>query len=307
MKNLVIIIGILWTGLVFGQKTVDISKLEKKGDLLYSSEGKKKKYSGVATKFHSNGQQELRFKVKKGMRHGPYLMWYKNGQKATERYYKKNLKTADIGWHENGQKRSEGQYKKGMLHGTLLTWHRNGQKRSEGHYNNGKMHGLFLEWYDNGQKKSEANYIDGRRDGPKKEWHANGEVKIEKKKTQVRPYKEVKVEKEDEKDEPGQIFTIVEVMPKFGRGESDLIKYLQESIRYPKAAKDQGISGIVYVTFVVDKDGQVQNVRILRGIGGGCDKEALRVVKAMPKWTPGQQRGKLISVQYNLPIRFVNK
>ena len=80
--------------------------------------------------------------------------------------------------------------------------------------------------------------------------------------------------------------------------------YLSENIDYPAMAADAGIQGVVYVSFVVDKDGQVKDVKVLRGIGGGCDKEAIRVVKSMPKWAPGRQRGKSVKVQYNLPVRF---
>lgn len=69
-------------------------------------------------------------------------------------------------------------------------------------------------------------------------------------------------------------------------------------------AKDAGVQGAVYVTFVVEPDGNITNVKVLRGIGAGCDDEAIRVVKAMPKWKPGKQRGKSVRVQFNLPIRF---
>jgi protein TonB len=112
------------------------------------------------------------------------------------------------------------------------------------------------------------------------------------------------VEEEEEIIED-QIFTIVEQMPKFRGGESDLLNYLSKNIKYPQMAKESGISGIVYVTFVVGKNGKVGEVRVLRGIGGGCDKEAVRVVKNMPDWKAGKQRGKPVSVQYNLPVRFV--
>ena len=69
-------------------------------------------------------------------------------------------------------------------------------------------------------------------------------------------------------------------------------------------AQDAGIQGVVFVTFVVEKDGSVTGVRVLRGIGGGCDEEAIRRVKQMPRWEPGEQRGKPVKVQYNLPVRF---
>ncbi|MCB9193142.1 MAG: energy transducer TonB [Flavobacteriales bacterium] len=115
------------------------------------------------------------------------------------------------------------------------------------------------------------------------------------------------IEQPEEHVEEEQIFTIVEQMPSFPGGEEELFKYLGKSIKYPQMAADAGISGVVYVTFVVDKDGKVKDAKVLRGIGGGCDEEALRVVNNMPPWTPGKQRGKPVKVQYNLPIRFTLK
>ena len=82
------------------------------------------------------------------------------------------------------------------------------------------------------------------------------------------------------------------------------MKFLQDNIKYPIMAKESGIQGTVYVTFVVERSGAVTDVKILRGIGGGCDEEALRVVKNMPKWEPGKQRGKPVRVQFNMPIKF---
>ena len=108
-------------------------------------------------------------------------------------------------------------------------------------------------------------------------------------------------------DEP-EIFTIVEEMPEFpGGGESALLKYLSGNIKYPPLARENNIQGTVYVTFEIDKSGKVKDVKILRGIGGGCDEEALRVVSRMPQWKPGKQRGKPVRVQYNLPVRFTLK
>lgn len=111
-------------------------------------------------------------------------------------------------------------------------------------------------------------------------------------------------EVQEEVIEEPEIFTIVEEMPSFPGGEEELFKYLGKSIKYPQMAKDAGISGIVYVTFVVKEDGSIADVRVLRGIGGGCDEVAVDVVKNMPKWKAGKQRGKPVRVQYNLPIRF---
>ena len=101
-----------------------------------------------------------------------------------------------------------------------------------------------------------------------------------------------------------QVFQVVEVDPEFPGGMEALIKYLSENIKYPEQAKKDKIQGRVYISFVVEKDGSVADAKVLRGIGGGCDEEALRVVNAMPKWKPGMQGGKPVRVQYNLPFTF---
>ncbi len=108
-------------------------------------------------------------------------------------------------------------------------------------------------------------------------------------------------------EEDGKIFTVVEEMPGFPGGEEKLFEYLRKNIKYPPVARENGITGRVYVTFVVDKDGKIKDAKILRGIGGGCDEEALRVVRAMPEWKAGRQNGRSVQVQYNLPVNFTLK
>lgn len=109
---------------------------------------------------------------------------------------------------------------------------------------------------------------------------------------------------EEETTVEEEIFQVVEEDPEFPGGMDALYKYLGESLKYPPMAKENNIEGRVYVTFVVEKDGSISNARILRDIGGGCGQEAIRVVKAMPKWKPGKQRGKGVRVQFNLPVTF---
>jgi len=101
-----------------------------------------------------------------------------------------------------------------------------------------------------------------------------------------------------------EVFVVVEQMPEFPGGQEAMYKYIADTISYPAQAKKLGIQGRVFVTFVVEKDGSINEARILCGIGGGCDEEALRVVKNMPNWKPGKQRGESVRVQYNLPIKF---
>jgi len=134
----------------------------------------------------------------------------------------------------------------------------------------------------------------------KTELVVNAEVTEDTKNIEITP---VKIEEEEE-EEDVQIFTVVENDPEFPGGMEALYKYLRSNIKYPQLARDNNITGKVYVTFVVEKDGSIANPRVLKDIGGGCGAEAIRVVKAMPKWTPGKQRGKAVRVQFNLPVSF---
>ncbi len=112
------------------------------------------------------------------------------------------------------------------------------------------------------------------------------------------------VTKGEEVVEELEIFTVVESMPEYIGGDEARMSFLQENIKYPQLARESGIQGTVFVTFVVETNGSVTDVRVLRGIGGGCDEEAVRVVKIMPKWKPGMQRSKPVRVQFTMPIRF---
>ncbi len=114
----------------------------------------------------------------------------------------------------------------------------------------------------------------------------------------------VPVEVEEEEVVEAEVFTIVEEMPGYPGGDLKMYEYLGKNIKYPQIARESGIQGRVFVNFVVEPDGSVSNVKVLRGIGGGCDEEAIRVVKSMPKWKPGKQRGKAVRVSYTLPVVF---
>ena len=109
---------------------------------------------------------------------------------------------------------------------------------------------------------------------------------------------------EEEEVVEQEIFQIVEEMPEYPGGEKKLLEYVGKSVKYPQIARESGIQGRVFVNFVIEPDGSVSNVKVLRGIGGGCDEEAMRVIKSMPKWKPGKQRGKAVRVTYTLPVNF---
>lgn len=110
---------------------------------------------------------------------------------------------------------------------------------------------------------------------------------------------------EEETRDEGEIFMIVEEMPEFPGGTEALQKYLAQSVRFPVIAQENGIQGRVYIQFVINQNGEVTNATILRGVDPSLDREALRVVEAMPKWKPGKQRNSPVRVSYIVPINFL--
>jgi len=110
------------------------------------------------------------------------------------------------------------------------------------------------------------------------------------------------IEIEEEDDE--EFFMVVENMPEFPGGDLGLMKYIQKHVRYPAIAKEYNITGKVYVSFIVDKSGSVTNVKVVRGVDKNLDAEAVRVVKSLPKYKPGRQRGKAVRVMFTIPINF---
>ena len=117
--------------------------------------------------------------------------------------------------------------------------------------------------------------------------------------------KEVIAEPEPPKhEEENKVFDIVEQQPLFPGGPAALMKYLSENTKYPVAAQENGVQGRVTVQFVVEKDGSISDVHVLRGVDPSLDKEAVRVVKSMPRWTPGKQNGITVRVNYRVPVLF---
>lgn len=117
--------------------------------------------------------------------------------------------------------------------------------------------------------------------------------------------KEVIAEPEPPKhEEENKVFDIVEQQPMFPGGQTALIKYLSEHTKYPVVAQENGVQGRVTVQFVVEKDGSISDVHVLRGVDPSLDKEAVRVVKSMPRWTPGKQNGSAVRVKYQVPVTF---
>lgn len=106
-------------------------------------------------------------------------------------------------------------------------------------------------------------------------------------------------------DDPTKVYMIVQQQPEFPGGTEAMMKFLSKNMRYPSQARRIGTSGLVYVEFVVDHTGNITMAKVIKGIGAGCDEEALRVVRKMPRWKPGKQNGKAVNVRFVLPLKFI--
>lgn len=122
-------------------------------------------------------------------------------------------------------------------------------------------------------------------------------------KAQIQTYTPPPPPKQVEEEEE-EIFVVVENQPEFPGGQAAMMKFLSENIRYPVIAQENGIQGRVICTFVVERDGSITDVQVVRGVDPSLDKEAVRVIQSMPKWKPGMQRGKPVRVRFTLPVVF---
>lgn len=130
------------------------------------------------------------------------------------------------------------------------------------------------------------------------------DVEIEEFEIETENIEEIPQDDEPVVIEAEPIADFAEVEPTFPGGEGAMMTWIQEHIEYPQLAVEMGEQGIVYVQFVVNKDGSIEQVKIMRGVSDALDDEAKRVVRRMPKWTPGEQAGKKVRVRYTLPIHF---
>ncbi len=188
--------------------------------------------------------------------------------KVVERAYFKSGKVKSI--------RNYNPYSKKKLNGKFQEWFENGQIRKEIDYKDDKFDGVLLTYWENGQLKRKDTYKEGElQEG--KCWNAEG--------------KEVK-------------HFDFEIMPVYTGGENELVHYLSKNITYPKKEKKKGVQGTVYIQFVIDKDGSVTDVRVVRGVSERLDEEAARIVRSLPKWSPGYLDGDAVKVSFVLPIKF---
>ncbi|MBI2968644.1 MAG: TonB family protein [Bacteroidetes bacterium] len=179
-----------------------------------------------------------------------------------------------------GKLKSEQSYIQGELSGYAKYFRQNGYLSSEGNYFKGLVTGIWKYYKEDGSLLKESDHGDLKMNSPPIEVHFEGE---------------------------DPVFQIVETMPCFQNGDRDILEYLANNISYPYEAKKQGIWGMVFISFVVNTIGEVEDIHVIKSIGGGCDEECLRVVKLIPRWSPALQYGFPQKVQFKLPVRFTLK
>jgi len=157
------------------------------------------------------------------------------------------------------------------------------------------------KWFSSVDNQHE-DYFDAKIKKERYYLYTNGEVELIPEKQ-----KDIKeVESDEEIEEEVEVsFAVIEDKPEYPGGQNALLKYIAENTKYPMSAKENGIKGTLYVKFVISKTGEVINVAVINPISPIINKEAIRVIKSMPKWKPGKQRGKFVNVQYVVPISFV--
>ena len=105
-------------------------------------------------------------------------------------------------------------------------------------------------------------------------------------------------------DSDNSVYAMVDERAQFPGGQNEMLKYLQENLQYPEAAKANNVHGRVFVKFVVERDGSLSDIQIFRGLGSGCDEEAIRLIQSMPKWKPGKNKGKEVRTSMTVPVNF---
>lgn len=292
----------------YGKKVGEWVGYHNNGTVSYRGSYFDGRLKGIVKTFREDGSIEAERTYAHGKLDGKTTTYFENGELCSQLEYKEGkLHTLIELQDKSGVKIDGGTLKEG--NGTLIRYlasslsddDKAAVKKSLTTYKSGVADGLFVEYDESGEKVISGEYDDDEYAGTWTFWDGGQETKLE---------DENEITAKLSKDEPvitvpGNKFKWVQTMPEFPGGVNELMRFLGNTCKYPNLAKDAGINGKVFVSFVVEPSGQVSNIKILRGIGGGCDEEAVRVVKLMPKWLPGFQDNIPIRVQFNLPVNFI--
>ncbi|MGE5457150.1 MAG: TonB family protein [Methanococcaceae archaeon] len=233
--------------------------------------------------------------IKSSGKEGVYFVWDINDQ------YGKYLRDGkSITWYINGQIKSENYFIRGKNTGKYLTWFENGQLESESYFVDNKIEGKLIKWFENGQLKSEIDYQKSKVQGELKTYWKNGSIK------RKEIYDENKLTKGSCYDSLGNEVPHFELeqMPKYKGGDKKLLQDITNNAIYPKVSRDLGIKGKVIVRFKINKLGNISDIDVIQGVNGELNKEAVRVVGTLKKFTPAFYDGEPFDFYYMVPINF---
>jgi len=257
---------------------------------------------------------------------GHFIYYDHQGNKIREGNFENDEKVGEWqSWFASGSKISEGVYKDGKMNGLWNGWYENGARRYEGVYINDKEDGEWFQWYGNDTLKNKGNYLAGKREGEWKLWFKDGGIEQEgvyiedKREGEWLFYFEsglvsATVEYENDKglkvvfwNEEGvevPFDGVLERDPEFKGGVKAMNQFISKKLYYPELAREQSIQGTVYIQFLVQKDGTLSEFEVLKSVHPLLDDEAMRVLKLMPRWTPGVSHNRIIDLEFIIPVNF---
>lgn len=295
-----------WIGL-FAQETTQEPTLVKAVKYYVFSDFSKDFHNSVSTKDSSDFYAEFSHRSDREWEiEGEYKEFYKDGSnKKVGNYLEGNPIGLFIQWYQNGQKKEEIDYdydKKAMQSDSKLLnyWEPDGKQLvADGN-------GYYLNKYENGQTEWEGNYVSGEKNGVWKKYNKEAILRHreEWKAGNAKGYTFLNEVEKAEYGVDSLYYREIEKSAEFKGGLTGFYRYISNNLKYPKKAKRWGVEGKIIVSFIVDKDGSIENVTILRGIGAGCDEETIDTVERSPKWMPGQQRGLNVRQKVALPVIF---
>ncbi|MFT5600937.1 MAG: TonB family protein [Flavobacteriales bacterium] len=274
------------------------SQLKVQGE--YNEAGNK---TGVWKNWDTYGNSAFSGEYVNGNMNGEWLYYFPNGEIQSKENYEHGSKIGHWEeWHENGKLNGGGYYKSDLKTGEWIWYYDNGQLITTYNYNEqGKEIGEHISWHKGGEKKCEGKFKNGNKEGEWKWYFENNQMSS---KEQFSKDSVLNFQFFTEKGEEITEGLSYETEPEYPGGTDSLYIFLGDKMKYPAAAMDKNIEGKVYVSFIVENDGEVLEAKVIGSAHPLLDKEALRVINIMPNWTPGIQHNQIVRVIYNIPINF---
>ncbi|TND07188.1 MAG: hypothetical protein FD123_3333 [Bacteroidetes bacterium] len=306
---------------VNGELTGERKEFDENGWVTIHAFFKNGDYDSTYTTYYDKSlKHEEQWFCRDGKFEGTYFRWHEHVCIDKQAYQPELYPGALMGIPSLAE---EGQYVNDKREGKFTGYACDGKLLYTAHYRSGTLDGLYEEYHANGKIFIRQEFKTGQLAGTLKVWEPNGKLQKEYSIAEIksnmvdqdpvagiRRFAARASRRPDEVTDPGDEIGLMEFpeeQPSFPGGESEMYKYLSQNIRYPAMEKEMGIQGTVYIKFIIGKDGSVSEVEVARSVPGGTglEKEAVRVIRSMPRWSPGKTNGRPVRTKYTLPIRFI--